>query len=149
MIMIRPATINDIPALIKLGAQMHVESPRFCRLRFSPAKVESTLLQLMSMPLGFLWVAEHEEGLIGGLAAVAGPHWCSDDLVANDLALFIDREHRGGISALRLVNRYRCWVKEIGAVIGQLGVTTGIDTEGTANLFERLGFERCGVILEV
>lgn len=147
--MIRKATHSDISDLLVLGALMHAESPRFSRLRFSRERLENTLLMVMDAPLGFLWVAEHEEGVIGGLAAIAGPHWCSDDLVANDLALFVDPVHRGGISAVRLVHRYRCWVREIGAVIGQMGVSAGVDTDETVRLYERLGLERCGVILEV
>jgi hypothetical protein len=32
--MIRPATVDDVPRLVELGAQMQAESPRFARLTF-------------------------------------------------------------------------------------------------------------------
>jgi len=128
---------------------MHAESPRFSRLEFVGDKLRATLTQLLEAPGGFLWVAEHEGRLIGGMAAVALPHWCSNDLVASDLALFVAPQHRGGLAVLRLVNRYRKWAQmEMAAAIVQLGVSTGVQTETTTLLFERLGFKRCGAILE-
>lgn len=146
--MIRPATSQDIPALLVLGERMHAESPRFCHLTFSRARTEQTLLNLIGNPNAFLWVAESEEQVYGGLAAIAVPHWASEDLIATDLALFIDPARRGSLSAVRLVNCYRCWASELGAKIIQMGVTTQVNTEETAQLLERLGMTRCGVILE-
>lgn len=145
--MIRPANAFDIPALLDLGERMHDESPRFSRLRFSRARLHDTLRMLVDAPLGFVWVAE-EDVLIGGMVAMASPHWASDDLVATDLALFIDPTRRGSLAPVRLVNRYRWWASEIGAVITQVGVTTGVHTEQTATLLERLGLKRCGILLE-
>ena len=147
--MIRPANPFDLPQLLDLGARMHAESPRFSRLAFSRARLHDTLRHLMTHPLGFLWVAMDGEAVIGGMAAIASQHWASNDLLATDLALFIDPAHRGGLSPVRLVNRYRWWAThEIKARIVQVGVTTGVQTETTAQLFERLGLKRCGVILE-
>lgn len=145
--MIRPANLYDIPALLDLGERMHAESPRFSRLTFSRARLHDTLRMLIDNPLGFVWVAE-EEQLIGGMVAMASPHWASTDLIATDLALFIEPSRRGSLAPVRLINRYRWWGREIGAVITQVGCTTGVETEKTAQLFERLGLTRCGVILE-
>jgi len=147
--MIRPATHDDLPALLALGARMHAESPRFSRLTFSGVRLRQTLTALIDSPQGFLWVAESDGRVVGGMAAIAVPHWASDDLIATDLALFIDPAHRGGLMPVRLVNRYRWWARdEIKAPIVQVGVTTGVQTETTAQLYERLGLTRCGVILE-
>lgn len=145
--MIRPATLHDIPALVALGQRMHAES-RYSVLRFNDAKLGATLRQVLDSPTGFLWVATDEQGLTGGLAAIAAPHWCSDDLVSSDLALFMVPEARGGLAPARLVTRYRQWAADLGVVLCDIGVTTGIQTEQTAKLLERLGFTRCGVILE-
>ncbi len=147
--MIRPASAFDLPQLLDLGELMHAESPRFSRLTFSRARLHDTLRGLLTHPGGFLWVGEEGETLVGGMAAVAAPHWASDDLLATDLALFVRPDHRGGLLPLRLVNRYRWWAAhEMKASIVQVGVTTGVQTETTAQLYERLGLKRCGVILE-
>lgn len=147
--MIRPATADDLPSLLALGERMHAESPRFSRLRFDADRLRSTLSSLIGSDSGFLWVAENAAGnLTGGMAAVVVQHWASSDLVATDLALFMDPSARGSLAPLRLLTRYRQWAAERGAKLIQVGVTTGVDTETTARLYEQLGFSRCGVILE-
>lgn len=146
--MIRPANPFDIPALLDLGARMHAESPRFSRLTFSRTRLHDTLRSLLDSPHGFLWVAEIEGRVIGGMAGLISQHWASEDRVATDLALFIDDRQRGGMSTARLVTEYKRWAWKHGAHIVQVGVTTGVQTEQTAQLYERLGLTRCGLILE-
>lgn len=145
--MIRDANLYDLPALLVLGQQMHAESPRFSRLRFSASRLESTLRLLLGSGQ-FLVVAEDGRRVVGGMAAVAMPHWASDDLVATDLALFVARDARGGMVPARLIKAYTAWASKRGAVLIQAGVTTGINTETTAALYERMGLKRCGALLE-
>src|SRR5574341_594562 len=147
--MIREATQDDIPALVALGDRIHHESPRWSRLRFSAAKLEDTLCAVEASDEGFLWVALDSQGeIIGGMVGIVCEHWCSHDLVASDLALFVAPEARGTMAPARLVRRYKAWAEFMGAKLTQVGVTTGVHTEQTAALFERLGLKRCGVILE-
>lgn len=143
--MIRQATPDDIPALVTLGARMHAES-RFAVLAYNPEKAGRTLAHVLET--GFLWVATDDDRIVGGMAAMCVPHWCSDDAVAMDLALFVEPESRGGMAAARLVTRYKEWADKQGAVMIDMGVNTGVHVEQTTSLLERLGFKRCGVILE-
>lgn len=145
--MIREAVADDLPHLVELGRAMHAES-RFATLRFDPARLNQTLAGLLENPGGFLWVAEHSAGVVGCMAAIIVQHWCSSDLFATDLALFMLPSHRGTLAPARLVNRYQGWAADRGARITQLGVTAGINTEAAVSLYERIGFRRCGVILE-
>jgi GNAT superfamily N-acetyltransferase len=147
--MLRAATPADLPALLELGAVMHAESPRFSRLSFDAGRLEQTLGALLATPDGFLWVAEREGRIVGGLAAVVVQHWCSTDRVAADMALFMTPEARGSLAPARLVAEYKRWAKERGAVHIQFGVSTGVHPEQTAQLLERLGFTRCGILLEI
>ena len=147
--MIRPATLSDLPALLVLGEAMHAESPRFSRLRFDPARLEATLRHVCTSPDGFLWVGlDQRDEVVGGMAAMVVQHWCSTDLIATDLALFMKPAARGSTIPARLVRCYLGWARSQGAKLTQCGVTTGVDTENTARLYERLGMTRCGVILE-
>lgn len=146
---IRRATLDDLPALIDLGEQMHAESPRFSRISFSRTQLGHTLAGLVEAQMGFVWVSEDGGRVVGGLAAMAFQHWCSDDIMASDLGLFMEPKHRGGAAAARLVRQYHAWAKGVGAKLIQQGVTTGVHTDQTVRLLERLGMERCGVILEV
>lgn len=146
---IRQATLNDLPILINLGEIMHAESPRFSCINFSPARLGHTLASLIKSPMGFVWVTETEAGdVAGGLVATAFQHWASDDLMTTDLALFLAPDHRGGTAAARLARKYHQWARDLGAKLIQQGVTTGVHTDQTVQLLERLGMKRCGVILE-
>lgn len=145
--MIRDANLYDLPALLVLGQQMHAESPRFSRLRFSASRLESTLRLLLGSGQ-FVMVAEEGGRLVGGMLAVAMPHYASDDLVASDLALFVTPDARGGMAPVKLIKAYTAWADKRGAVITQVGITTGVKTETTAALYERMGLKRCGALLE-
>lgn len=147
--MIRKATAQDIPALVALGSRMHAESPRFSKLRFSPEKLTDTLTDIEANPLGFIWLGEVDGDVAGVMVGLIYEHWCSTDAVSTDLALYVEPAYRGSMLAARLINRYKQWAKVNGAVLLQVGVSTGVETEQTARLYEAMGFKRFGVILEV
>lgn len=146
--MIRPATHQDIPRMVELGALMHGESPTFCRLQFDAAKLAATIASLIDAPTGFAHVAEQGDQLAGGMLAMVAPHYFSPDLVACDLALFMAPEHRGGMAAVRLVSAYADWAQGQGAVITQIGVMTGVNVDKTEALLHRLGWHRSGLVME-
>lgn len=145
---IRHATIEDIPALLVLGAHMHAESPRFSQLTFSADKLTETLHAVLESPLGLLDVAEADGQIVGVAMGMAFQHWCSTDNVATDLAVFVEPSHRGGALSVRLVKHFIEWLHSTGAAQKIAGVSTGIHTEQTARLYERLGMRRFGVMLE-
>lgn len=146
--MIREATYLDLSALLDIGERMHDESPHFSRIAFDRATLTRTLLTLMDSPNGFVWVAEQGGRIIGVMVAVAVQHWCSTDLVASEMALFVEREHRGGFTAARLVKGFTAWAAVMGCKLTTVGVSTGVNVEQTARLYERLGLKRFGIILE-
>ena len=145
--MIRAATPDDLPALLELGQAMHCESPEYRDMRFCPNTLRHTLT--LAMDQHFLRVAEQPGGrIVGGLAAMAVPHWFGPDRLACDLGIFVAPEARGGMAAARLVRAYVKWARELGAKKITLGITTGVDVETTARLCERLGARRSGIIME-
>jgi GNAT superfamily N-acetyltransferase len=147
--MIRMATLDDIPRMVDLGAQMHAESPEFCGMQFDPGRLANTIAAVIgNTGGGFARVLERDGQVIGGLLAMATPHYFSPDLVACDLAMFIAPEHRGGLAAVRLLAAYRDWGRAIGAVKVQLGVMAGIESWMVEALCERLGARRAGVVME-
>lgn len=145
---IRRAVPKDLPALIALGARMHAESPHFRRVTFSPAKLEQTLKQLIESAGGFLWVGDEAGQITGVMAGIAFEHWCSTDVVVSDLALFVEPPYRGTLLAARLVKRFQAWAKDAGAKLVTVGVSTEVQVEQTARLYEMLGFRRFGVLME-
>lgn len=146
--MIRAATFDDIPVLLDLGERMHAESPRFSQLTFCRDKMTRTFQVVMGTDLGLLDVAEIDGRIVGLMLALAFEHYCSPDIVATELALYVEPEHRGSLIGLRLIKRYRQWADGIGAKHTTAGVSTGVHTEQTARLYEAAGFQRFGVLLE-
>lgn len=143
--MIRQATIEDIPRLIELGRMMHAES-RYAALDYAPQKVDALLQRLIAD--GFMVVAQSGERVVGGFAGMISEHWFSHDLIAADLALFIEPDARGGMTAPRLVRAFRDWARGRGAKLIHAGITTGVHEEETARLYEALGGRKCGELYD-
>lgn len=139
--MIRLATLDDLDLLMIMAEQMHRESPRFSRLSFNFDKVLALFVRLIERDDCLLLVAENDGHIVGALAGFVVPHWFSDDLTANEYGVFVDPMHRGGMVAPRLIKRFVEWSQEKGAKLIQLGISTGIQTEQTVELYKRLGLK--------
>jgi GNAT superfamily N-acetyltransferase len=145
--MIRKAVTADIPEIVALGARMHAESPRLSRLSYSPSKVAELLEVLIQSDTGFVMVAIRNGEMIGAAMAVITEEWWSWDLVANELAVFVEQNSRGALIAARLIAQMDEWAKSQSRAL-QTGTTTGVNPERTAQLYEKLGFTRCAIGLE-
>jgi Acetyltransferase (GNAT) family len=145
---IRPATAEDLPALVFIGRMMRDESPRFREMDFDDDTLSATLRQVLDAPTGLLLVAERDGEIVGGVAAVLIPSWFGRDLTSCDLALFIRQDRRGGIAAVKLLERYASWAKARKAKPVLLGIMTGVNVEQTEKLCARLGWRRAGVVME-
>lgn len=143
--MIRSATIDDLPAMLELGARMHLES-RFRDLPYDLAKVADVLSSLID-GAGLVLVAEMHGRVVGGIVGMVVEHWFSRVKVAQDFALFIEPEHRGSMLAVRLLARYEAWAREQGAHAVEMGINTGVHVEQTARLLELRGFSQAAVLM--
>ena len=142
--MIRPATKEDIPALVALGGMLHSESS-YSNLRFIPEKV-AVFLQRVIDGAGVVFVSEKDGEVNGGIAGSVMEHWFSDEKIAFDYSLFISPKYRQGIAALRLMHAFCEWAKLKGAREIRMGITTGINVDGVARLYRSMGFEDAGIL---
>lgn len=143
--MIRHARNTDLDTLVYLISRMHDES-RFRVLPYAPERVHDMFSALLG-GFGIILVAEDEHGDIYGLmAGVIGPQWFSDALVAQDLALYVTPERRGGMASARLLDAFVGWARSKGAKMIDVGTGTGIQTERTGRFFERMGGQFCGQV---
>lgn len=149
--MIRAGTPQDVDVMIDLGRKMHAESPRFSLRKFCPEVVRATLNQLLSIDGGIVLLYERDGHVIGGFLGLIGQDWYSTDLVANDYALFLDPDHRGGIAAARLVKRYIAIAKARGVLpeFIQIGISTGVHVAETEQFFDHIGLRQYGSIWRV
>lgn len=145
--MIREATPSDMDKLFALAKAMHAES-RYSVMEFSVIKFIEFIEIAVSSSNYLVLVVEQDEQIIGGFIGFVCNHVFSSDLMACDLALYMDPDHRGGGAAAKLIKRYLAWAKNKGAKLITAGITTGVNTDTTARLYERLGFRICGALCE-
>lgn len=144
--MIRPATIDDLPALMRLAIEMHRES-RFRDWSFDEGKVGTLFLRLIQDADSFVWVAADSAGrAFGAMVGCVFEHWFSTERCAQDFGLFVMPDRRGGLAAFRLVRRYIAWAAERGAREVDLGVNTGVTPEATGRLLECAGLRRVATL---
>lgn len=146
---IRQATPQDVGAIVALGALMHSESPRFSKLSYNCEKVRAMMAMAMQDERYLVLVAENDGALLGGFAGFMAPHWFSDDQVASDLALFVQPDRRGGMAGVRLVKAFVAWAKTRNPKLIQLGISTGVLVEETAQLYRAIGLKQFGYLFEV
>ncbi len=144
--MIRAATHNDLGALLLLSEQMHTESG-YRRYPFAIEKMAALFSGLINGQ-GCLFVADDDGTLVGMMAGYCEESWFTTARVAGEYGVYVVPESRGGGHAVGLIAMFRDWALEQGADLIQMGITTGITTERTAALYERLGFRRNGIIFE-
>jgi GNAT superfamily N-acetyltransferase len=149
--MIRFATRNDFEQAVVLGWEMHQQSPRYSKMNYNLEKVVMFFESIINNDDYLFLVAEKEGRLVGGFIGYVMPTWFGDDLTAGDFSLFIHQDHRGGTTAPRLIKKYIAWAKAKGVKaenIG-LGITTGVDPEKTAKLYEMLNFQESGILMNL
>lgn len=143
-IRLREATTADRPELDRMAIAMAKESPRFSAFPVSLPKIHALVDNMQANPNALVLVADDGDGLAGMLLGFVVPHFFSDALTASELVVYVDPEHRGGRTGLRLIQRFESWAAGRGAAEIVLGVSTEVDAERTAALYERLGYERSG-----
>jgi L-amino acid N-acyltransferase YncA len=139
--MIRLATLDDLPMIVMLGREMH-GSTDFADLDFDAERVKQTFTELMALGQ-FVVVAENINGdVVGGMAGKCTQSWFGKDMIATDIALFVQSDARGGVMAVQLIKAFTVWAKMAGARQVRPGVATG--NQRAEGLYGQLGFRRCG-----
>lgn len=141
--MIRKATLDDLPDMLRLGAMMHAES-RYASMKFDPAVLAETIAQLIASPYGFAWVAIRESQTVGVMLAGVGAQWFSRELTTFEYGVYVEPEHRGSMLGIRLIKSYKEWALSVGAKIVQGGVTANIEDGNAGKIYERIGFDKIG-----
>lgn len=142
--MIRYATKEDIPAILKLGREMHEES-NYADLTYSEDKVKAIVENLLET--GVVFVAERHGEIIGGIMGMTYSPYFSDDKIATDLGLFLAKTTRGLMTAPTLIKMFTNWA-ELQPGVKQIrpGISVGGDIDGVKRLYERCGYKTVGAV---
>lgn len=140
--MIRNAQIRDLPALMALGKRLHKLSP-YPDVPVDTATCGSTLGQCVSSAFGFAVVAEHDGEITGFMMGAAVPLWFSKKRSATDFITFAETPGDG----YRMIRRFVDWAWALPNVVEvTLAQSSGIETERSARIYERVGLQQVGSI---
>lgn len=137
MILSYNPTLKDIA--LKLGNEMHLES-RFKKYNFDNNKI----VRLLENSNVFCKIAFIDNKPVGFFIGVIQQMWFSDEKAGYDLALYIDKEHRGGMTAVRLIKEFEKYCKENNCVTINLNAGAEIANKSAKRLYEKLGYNEYG-----
>lgn len=138
--MIRTATHDDIPRIIEMAQAFYATTSY---ARFSPISYQSAAgLAIITMESGVMLVAEKDGELVGMTCLIIVPFLFNVSLtVAEEIAFWIEPEHRGGMLAIRLLKEIE---KECRAkMVDVIRMATLIDSPPqAASLYLHEGYEK-------
>lgn len=137
--MIRRATADDMPSLVRMGRDFHDATgyAEFGAL-FSAEVLEQTLTNLMNSDAALLLVAADDGGAYGVIGGALSQMYMSDCSFAVEMFWWVDEARRGGTAGLRLKQLFQDWGREKGA--GLIVMSSMATIDGPADeIYERQG----------
>lgn len=146
---IRFATIKDIPAFVELGRYFHGLT-RFRSYEFNGDRVAAQLRAVIDAGQDkngthcFIVAEDSNHKAIGGLIGCVERHFFSDQIVASIIHYDVLPERRMSGAGVRLLSAFRTWAENRGAVELSAGVNSGTHIDKTDKFLRRLGFVQTG-----
>lgn len=132
---------------VRLAMTMWDESPIYSGMTKDVDRVIGFAYHARANAETFLRVAVDGMGrvcgfLVGGIA----PYGFHDSTYAYDRMLYVSADARGMLVAKALIAAFEQWAWDSGASRILLGITTGVHTERTEQLYNALGYATVGVL---
>jgi len=136
---IREATEQDALDCLLLFKSFHKESDQ--PFKFDTNRTLETFLNSLgeSSSIKF-FVAELKGNIIGFVAGIVYQHLFSQDKTADELAWFVDKDHRGGSGAIRLLKTYEQWAIDQG--VSCVTMSQIEDLADLSKLYNKLGYRK-------
>ncbi len=135
--MIREATQDDVQALIECSRNFHAECPE--QYTYEEDRVENMLSACIDNPDRVIFVIDVDGLVVGGIIGILTEMWMSGDIIATELAWFVNKEYRGR-EALKLLRTYEDWAESRGADLIVVADINGVTN--LAPLYERRGYTK-------
>jgi len=137
--LIKRYTKDQKESFLRLARLMHGESRH---KKFSLN--EEKLVKLIEANYCCL---SYKDGLaVGMMIGVVQPMWFSDDLAGYELVLYTDPDHRGGMSAMRMVKDFESHCKKLGCKDINVGSSVDVCTDLVNKFYSALGYKTCGFV---
>ncbi len=148
--MIRPATEQDVPAIVWMAMRALREGPYATIIKENLEVVERLVKNLLGHPQAKILIAEREGKARGVMGFVVYNHFYSGEPVAQELIWYIEPEARkmtafGEGAAFELLAEGERQAKQAGAEIMQLTAPS----EAIGRIYERRGYKQIEVGYQV
>jgi len=139
-IMVRPATLDDVPALIPMGARFY-EASRFGDLvEFDDGSFSLTARHLIENAQGILLVAEDDGARAGMAAGLVFPFYFNVSAIcAQELFWWAERNVRAGVGTA-LLDGLEATARHLGARVMIASAVSGLRDQAVAALYARRGY---------
>lgn len=139
MTTIRPATREDVPAIVEMGRRFYAASGYEA---IAPASNPSIAgLAILTMESGVMLVAEADDELVGMASLFIEPFTFNPAVtIASELAWWIEPAHRGGMLAVRMMAAIEAACRAKGVDRIRMA-TLATSPPQAAALYERLGYQ--------
>ena len=136
---IRPATLADLPALLRMAAAFVEQTSYRGKLASNADAVVNLVHGLLQQ--GLVLVAADGDTPIGMLGAIVFVSPMTGEKTANELALWVEPGHRAFRTASALLNTFEAWAQEQGATVVQLSAPAGEQGARVGRLYGHRGYE--------
>jgi len=138
---------EDLIEILKTGKEFHSQS-RFGKHTLDLRRIVQYLEKAEKVPEGMFFVYEKDSTgkVIAYFLGAMTVHPLMQIKVAVDLSFFVHPEHRGTKLFYTMLKAFENWAEKNGATYTQLSHTSGIETEKSSQLFEKLGYQNIGAI---
>lgn len=147
--LVRAATLKDLDTLVDWGKRLTSESPRFKKQGFDEKRARNVFTHLINELESILIVIDECQNPVGTLIGAIDIDWRTGQKLAYEQGLYVLPEYRKSGAASDLIETFKVWAEMNEADRIQVGTITGIYAERTVKLYESLGFELVGYVLEM
>ena len=146
---VRAATLKDIETLVDFGKRLTKESPIFSKQGFSESGARE-VFELLIRRYGSIFIVSDEySNPVGAVIGAISSDWRTGHKIAFEQGVYVIPEYRRSNAAKSLIDAFIGWSKLQNADRIQLGTMSGIQAEKVIKLYESLGFELRGYVLEM
>ena len=146
--LVRVATLSDVPCLVTLGKAFIKEAPNYNNRPYLADNAAKHFTNLIKGN-GVVILVEQDQQIIGGFVGRIGGDWFNNTKIAFDDVLYVKPEFRKTRAAYVLIQTFIGWAVGMGADRIQCGTTTGVESAACIRLYKHFGFTEYGTILDL
>lgn len=98
--------------------------------------------QPLQMGVAKIWVIEKDDQIVGLIGGICSPLFFAKAIIAVEAFWFVEKEHRGSLEAIRLLEHFEKWAEAQKPFAIHLGFMEEIHPEKVKDFYERRGYRR-------